>query len=72
MITVRAKTRSGQIMTYNFDTILDIDGQPYRTASEAATSHEECKQSYAYLSGRIDTLERLIGQPETVTGTAVV
>lgn len=54
MITIRAKTRSGAIQTFEAAEIIEIDGKPYSVASPT----QELAERVAHLEGVVETLCR--------------
>lgn len=56
LITIRAKTKTGVIQEIQVAEILEIDGQPYRPASET----EQIRQLVNHLGGRISTIEAIL------------
>lgn len=60
MITVVAKSKTGQIVTFEFVEIVSIDGQPYvRQASDM-----EFRNIVADLAGRVAALEAVIANSQ--------
>ena len=56
LITIEAKTKTGNIQQFQVAEIISIDGQPYRPASET----EQIRQLVNHLSGRVAALEAIL------------
>jgi hypothetical protein len=56
MITIVAKTRSGAISPFQVLEIVSIDGKPYQPPGDV----DALFQHINHLTGRIDTLERIV------------
>jgi hypothetical protein len=56
LITILAKTKTGAELPIQVAAIVSIDGKPYQPAGDL----EVLFQHFNHLSGRVDTLERLL------------
>ena len=58
MITLKFKTRSGAIQEIPVERLLEVDGKPY--VENTSGDHSHCAERWAYVSGRIDELEKML------------
>lgn len=58
LITLKCKSKTGNIIETQVAEILEIDGKPYRSAE----TDENIIQLVNHLSGRVASLETILGQ----------
>lgn len=57
-ITIKSKSKTGQIIETQVAEILEIDGKPYRSSEV----DESILQHVNHLAGRVASLETILGQ----------
>lgn len=58
MIIIRAKSKSGQIVDFEVERIVSIDGEPFTESASQLRDH------LLVMEGRLQTLEQIIHQPQ--------
>ena len=58
LITIKSKSKTGQVIELQVSEILEIDGRPYRSAQ----ADENLTALVNHLSGRVAALESIFGQ----------
>lgn len=58
LITIKSKSKTGQVIEIQVSEILEIDGKPYRPAQ----ADESIVSLVNHLSGRVAALESILGQ----------
>jgi hypothetical protein len=57
LITIKSKSKTGQVIDIQVQEILEIDGQPYRPTGDVTA----LAQLVNHLSGRIAAIEAIVG-----------
>ena len=54
MVTLKVKSKTGQVMDVQFDALISVDGVPYKATSE------DYREALIHFGGRLEAVENFI------------